>query len=174
VSSIIIEPNNETAVSGILNSVVQPDEAPFQAVMYNAASSGGVDPEVAYAALDHIAGRTDVPVVNMSFGSNLASDKSFFRQHRDKYARHIKLLRGKTLVVLSAGNDNVNADYQSPAVLSRTMRHVIAVGATAVADVDGTGEGEEDQYDFIVGKGLSGNESLGDWSTDSQRVFAHF
>ena len=165
VSSIIIEPNNGTAVSGILNSLVQPDEDPFQSVMYNAlaANGSGIDREVAWAAIDHIAARADVPVLNLSFGSNLADDKAEFAKHRDKYRQHVKLLRGKTLVVISAGNDNVVADYQSPAVLSRTMKHVMAVGATAVADVDGSGEGEDARADFGGSKPgfVAGNVACG-------------
>ncbi len=148
VSSIIIEPNNGVTVSGILNSLVQPNEDPYRLLVYNAGSNGGIDPEAAWAALDHIASRSDVPVVNMSFGSNLPNDKALFKERFKKYREHLLLLSGKTLAVISAGNDNVRADYQVPAVLSRTMGNVISVGATAVANADGTGEGEDARADF--------------------------
>ena len=148
VASVIAAVNDgNTILSGVLNSLVDPHEAPFPIYVYGL---GGTDETVGSqaaiaAALDHIRSRSDlhIDVVNMSFGYYSSRCSSGTRG-----SPGIRALRGFALVVASAGNDGVKAECHFPSAYSIAEPHVISVGAVAVADVDETLETADSRAAF--------------------------
>ena len=142
VTSVIAARNDESLLSGVLNSLADKTETPFHVHVYDAALGGShsMDAAKLNAALAHLATRTDVriDVVNMSFGSYRSVSQAGCSAYG--FEPLIQALSGKMLVVAGAGNDGVQARCFFPAALEQTSSHVVSVGAVAVANVDGTGE----------------------------------
>jgi hypothetical protein len=139
VTSVIAALNDEvTPVSGFLNSLVSAQEAPFGVVNYGWLSN--LDQVGIYLALENIKTRGNIDVVNMSLAFN--ADISTL----------VQALRGRTLVVAAAGNDGIR-NTDKPARLASTEPNVMAVGAVAVANIDGSGETADQRARFQGAQG---------------------
>jgi hypothetical protein len=120
VSSIIAAVNDGSSpLSGVLNSLVGPDERPFPISVYGS-KDNSVPPAATAMTLLHIKARGDIDVVNMSFGGRSQT-----------FRPAIRALRGRTLVVASSGNDGITIDNY-PAALASTEPNVVAVAAVGV------------------------------------------
>ena len=135
-------------MSGMLNSLVRTPpgsaEAVFPLSVYGVQMpvGKGMDFFGFVASLADIVRAGDVDVLNMSLASPLEPT-------RERFYRGI--LGGplrNTLTVVAAGNDGVDARTRLPCALSNTLPNVLCVGATAVQDVDGTGEGWDRRANF--------------------------
>jgi hypothetical protein len=142
VTSIIAATNDGSSINGALNGFLNPDEAPFAVSVYLNQSGGSIDESLAIAALDDIRAAGDVDVVNMSFGLNCGGDVDCLANDLNDYRGVIRNMTHRTLVVMSAGNDAVTADSNSPSILASepALPNTISAGATAVVNVDRTGE----------------------------------
>ncbi len=160
VASVIGARNDgNTILSGVLNSLVDKDEEPFHMTVYGAGldSNGHLPAATIAAALDHIKARTDVvfDVINMSLGGYTLGSTFGFPVAPGPgcpdttHGRAIHALRGRSLIVASAGNDGVEARCSFPAALERTEPHVVSVGAVAVANLDDTGEDADARALFV-------------------------
>ncbi len=120
VSSIIAAVNDGVSpLSGVLNSLVGPNERPFPVSVYGSKQRNSPE-DVVNVALAHIKARGDIDIVNMSFENT-----------NTPYVDIVRALRGRTLIVASAGNSGVIKD-QNPAALAATEPNVISVGAVDV------------------------------------------
>ena len=141
VTSVIAAVNDESKASGVLNSLVSPDEPPFRTVVYGWLNA--LDTVAIHLAFDQIKTRGDIDVVNLSL--------TFQMQIEDL----VRALRGRTLVVAAAGNDGVRRT-DNPASLASTEPNVMAVGAVAVANLDGSGETADQRARFQGSAGAGG------------------
>ncbi len=141
VTSVIAAVNDGVGTSGVLNSVFREGEEPFAVDVYDiSAFRQGLDQQYIYGALADIVLDGNVDAVNLSFVAPYASPTQDFRDHLATYLDLVAPLAGRTVLVAAAGNEGVLASTFVPAAASLESPHVITVGATAVANFDGTGE----------------------------------
>jgi len=149
VASVIAAVNDgNPGLSGVLNSLVLPGEPAFKVLMYaRGASRDGIA-----VALEDVCNRTrlllpgpsgdgPIDVLNLSFGSQYAPSDIFVKRSDETlYRRYFQVLEPTTLIVKSAGNKGADAALDVPSSLVLERPNVMVIGATAVDDLDGTGE----------------------------------
>ncbi|MGE5243270.1 MAG: S8 family serine peptidase [Betaproteobacteria bacterium] len=145
VTGIIAATNDGVGASGALNDLFRPGEAPFQVLVYGVADplSGRLSSAQIFAALAALAARGDVDAVNMSFETKYTGQTPEFTDDSQAFLDAFALFGGRTALVAAAGNDGVDAQFVVPAALSKRTAAVITVGAVAVANLDGSGEGAD-------------------------------
>ncbi len=148
VTSIIAAVNDGAGMNGVLNGLFQPGEQPLTVRVYQHVLGGTIDETVISAAVAHIAAAGDFDAVNMSFGADYGSPSASFLADRSNQITLLGALGGRTVVATSAGNKGVLASLHTPSVVSLDLPHVMSVGATGVANADGTGEGKDQRARF--------------------------
>jgi PKD repeat protein len=165
-AGIIAALNDGSSVSGVLGSLYRISERSFaeariQLVVYGC----GIGPKELSSqcidrAFEHIITDGDFDVVNTSFttydyasapaASGCPGQGTAYTgaQKRCDYYWLLQPLLGRTLLVSSAGNDGVQSNHSFPAALERDLANVISVGAVAVTNLDGTGEGRDERAVF--------------------------
>jgi hypothetical protein len=132
VTSVIAAVNSgQSGMTGALNGLFTPQEPAFAVLVYMAENDRKISDANAYVALADIKRRGNVDVVNMSFGTTHATLTGATRD-RDLYRPYVAAIP-ETLVVMTAGNDGVDAAYHSPSNLSTQLTNVMSIGASAIS-----------------------------------------
>ena len=151
VTSVIASLNNGVGrVSGGFGSLFQPDEANFHVDVFGAVDdTGSLWSTAIMNALTEIASGGDTDVVNMSLVAEWPGPGPNYAAALGNYRDAFSLMGGKTLIVAAAGNDGIQARFSLPSALEMELPNVMGIGATAVANIDGSGEGADERAVFL-------------------------
>ncbi len=154
VTSIIAALNTGSPGSGVFGGLFAPGEAQFETIVYGLDDYS--DSQITNALTD-LAERGDIDVLNLSFGKDWPGPSPELEADKAFYGDLFALFGGRTLIVTSAGNAGVQAEFHTPSILESTLPYVMSIAAVAVRNLDGSGEGSDARAIFngALGKSTS-------------------
>jgi PKD repeat protein len=148
-TGVIAALNNGHGMSGVLNSLAKPGEAPFDVTTFfcHGATDRTINPGCLLSALDFIGQEGNFDAVNLSLSASV-SDAQSYLDDSAVYSSRVQPLAGRTLFVAAGSNESIKNDYYLPVGLENQLPNVIGIGAVAVGDHDKTGDDEDQRAIF--------------------------